>query len=375
MIHTQALIDAFDAFAPDYYANDWDNVGLLVGSSTWPANNILLTIDLTQAVLQEAIDSKTNVIVSYHPPIFDPLTSVTDSTFKEKIILEAIQHNIAIYAPHTSLDVATGGVNDWLADGIGEGDIRALTPFGNLPPSEECKLVTICPEDEADQLRQSLASVGCGNIGKYEHCSFATSGVGTFLGQEGTNPTHGESGKLQRVVECKLEMVVSKSSLPLAIQTLRQFHSYEEPAIEIYELQERPRRELGVGRRIHLDQPVQLDELARRIKKHLGVGYVRVAPAAGTDNRVEVQTIGICAGAGGSVCPLAIEDGCEVFVTGEMTHHQVVAAASQGCTVVLTGHTNSERGYLPTLQRQLNELLPEATITVSKADSTLWTYF
>jgi len=372
---TQELIDAIESFAPVYLANDWDNVGLLVGTAQWPANNILLTIDLTEAVLKEAISMNTNVIVSYHPPIFEPLKSVTNGTYAERVVLDAITNQIAIYSPHTSLDVANGGVNDWIVSGIGSGDVRVLRPFGNLPPSEECKIVTFCPEDNVEELRLALSSVGCGRIGQYEQCSFTTSGTGTFIGMEGTNPTHGEQGVLQRVIECKFEMVVSKDLLSLAIKTLRQVHPYEEPALEVYELGERPRRELGIGRRIHLDEPTPLDELARKLKKHLGIGYVRVAPAVGKDDRGIVQTIGLCAGAGGSVCGLAIDDGCEVFITGEMTHHNVVAATARGCTVMLTGHTNSERGYLPTLQSQLAARLPNASISVSKADIPLWTYF
>ncbi len=372
---TAELIAAFDLFAPTHLANDWDNVGLLVGSPEWSADNILLTIDLTEAVLQEAIDTKVDVIVSYHPPIFHPLTSVTSATFKERVVLDAITHHIAIYSPHTSLDVATDGINDWIAECVGEGDIRALQPFGNLPPDEECKLVTYIPQECVEELRQALSSVGCGRIGQYEQCSFTTSGTGSFIGSAGTKPLHGKAGELQHVVECKFEIVVSKKSLPLAIQSLRQFHPYEEPPIEVHELGTRPRRDLGIGRRIRLDQAIQLDELARKVKKHLGIGYVRVAPAAGQGDRSSVQTIGLCAGAGGSVCSVAIDDGCEVFITGEMTHHDVVAATARGCTVVLTGHTNSERGYLPKLKKQLGVLLPDANISVSEADVPLWTYF
>jgi len=372
---TQDLITAFETFAPTYLANDWDNVGLLVGSTTWQANNILLTIDLTEAVMKEAINMKVDTIVSYHPPIFHPLKSVTDASFKERIVLDAISNHIAIYSPHTTLDVATGGVNDWIAQCLGSGDVRALQPFGYLPKDEECKLITFCPEDKVEELRLALSSVGGGRIGLYEQCSFTTKGVGTFLGKEGTNPSHGEAGKLQKVIECKFEMVVSKASLSLAIQAIRQFHPYEEPALEVHDLGKRPRREIGVGRRIHLDKPMQLDELARKLKKHLEVGYVRVAPAAGKGDGIEVQTVGLCAGAGGSVCDLAIDEGCEVFITGEMTHHDVIAATSRGCTVVLTGHTNSERGYLPKLRDQLAELLPKSTISVSKADVPLWNYY
>ena len=372
---THHLISAFESFAPTYLANEWDNVGLLVGTPGWSANKILLTIDLTEAVLEEAIKMKVDAIVSYHPPIFNPLKSVTDGSFKERVVLDAISNKIAIYSPHTALDVANGGVNDWIVAGIGKGDVRALRPFGNLPPDEECKLVTFCPEDKIEELRLALSSVGCGRIGNYDQCSFATTGTGTFVGGEGTNPTHGEAGELQRVLECKFEMVVSKASLSLAIQALRQFHPYEEPALEVHELGERPRRDMGIGRRVLLDRPIQIDGLARKLKKHLGVGYVRVAPAVGKNDRAQVQTIGLCAGAGGSVCKLAIDDGCDVYITGEMTHHRVVEATAQGCTVMLTGHTNSERGYLPKLKEQLKGLIPKANIYVSTADSPLWTYF
>ena len=372
---TKKLISAFEIFAPSYLANDWDNVGLLVGSPDWPADHILLTIDLTEAVMQEAIAIRADAIVAYHPPIFDALKSVTTNTFKERVVLEAIKHNIAIYSPHTALDVAKGGVNDWIAEGIGKGDVRALRPFGNLPPDEECKIITFCPKNNVEELRLALSSVGCGRIGDYEQCSFMTTGTGTFIGDAGTQPASGQAGELQNLIECKFEMVVSKDSLSLALQVLRQFHPYEEPAIEVHELGERPKREMGVGRRIHLDQTMQIDEIARRLKKHLQIGYVRVAPAAGVNDRANVQTVGLCAGAGGSVCTLAIDDGCEVYITGEMTHHQVVAATSRGCTVMLTGHTNSERGYLPKLKNTLTGLLPDVTITVSASDTPLWTYF
>ena len=159
-MQTKDLILAFESFAPTYLANEWDNVGLLVGSSSWSADSILLTIDLTEAVMKEAINMNVDIIVSYHPPIFKPLTSVTDNSFKERVVLEAISNHIAIYSPHTALDVATGGVNDWIAECLGKGDVRALRPFGNLPPDEECKLITFCPQEKAEELRSALSSVG-----------------------------------------------------------------------------------------------------------------------------------------------------------------------------------------------------------------------
>ncbi|MEE8459262.1 MAG: Nif3-like dinuclear metal center hexameric protein [Phycisphaerales bacterium] len=361
------IIDALDAIAPLEHAAEWDNVGLLVGARDWKAASLLLTIDLTQAVLREAVEAGVRLIVAYHPPIFRPLTRLTDADPKQRIILEAARRGIAVYSPHTALDAAPDGINDWIAAGLGEGDVRALRPAHVLPQTEQCKLVTFCPADTADRLRSAWATAGAGRIGEYELCSFELPGTGTFLGGASTNPAVGRRRTMQRVEEVRLEMVCPEASLALAVTTLREFHPYEEPPIEIYRLLPRPQRRMGEGRRVVLDRKVSLPELVERIKRRLGVSRLRVAAADGGARRI--RTIGLCAGAGGSLLETARSQDCELFLTGEMRHHDVLAAQAGGCTVVLAGHTNTERGYLKVLRKRLQRTLTTIDVLVSRKDS------
>lgn len=357
---------ALESIAPISYAADWDNVGLLVGSMQWSASPLLLTVDLTPAVLGEARDAGAKMIVAYHPAIFEPLSRLTDTTARQRIALEAARSGTAVYSPHTALDGAPGGLNDWIAEGLGRGDVRAIRAHETLPDTEQFKLVTFCPKDAADRLRSTLASIGAGRIGDYELCSFEIRGTGTFFGTEGTSPQVGQKGSLERVDEVRLEMVCPAASLALAVTTLRQFHPYEEPPIEIYQLQPRPRRDAGEGRRVVLDKQATLAELVERIKDRLGVEQLRVAP--GDDAPRRYRTLAVQAGAGGALRQAACADGCQLFLTGEMRHHDVLAAQADGCTVILAGHTNTERGYLKVLKKKLRAALPDLTVSISRRD-------
>jgi len=368
-MRVQQVTEALETIAPLRYAMDWDNVGLLIGSRQWPARTIMLTIDLTEDVLREAKEHNVQMIVAYHPAIFRPLKRISGETLTEHIVLETARAGIAVYSPHTALDAAPDGVNDWLAHGISGntgGDVRALQPFQALPESEQCKIVTFCPQNAVDAIRNGLATVGAGRIGDYQLCSFELRGTGTFFGSDATDPAVGEKGRLERVDEVRLEMVCSESALGLAVMALREFHPYEEPPIEIYSLQPRPDRTIGPGRRVVLDQKAALDEIVERVKKRLGVSRIRVAVGRGAPDAY--RTIGLCAGAGAELVDDAVKQGCEMYFTGEMRHHDVLDAQARGCTVVLAGHTNTERGYLSVLRSRMIERLPDATIEISQND-------
>ncbi len=360
------VMNAMEQIAPLDYACDWDNVGLLIGSPKWSGSPIMLTIDLTHEVLEEAIEKKVKFIVAYHPAIFEPMKTLTDQNTKQQIALAAARAGISVYSPHTALDAAPGGLNDWLVEGLGSGDVRALDVYEAQPESEQCKIVTFCPPNAADSLRNSLASVGAGKIGDYELCSFETPGRGTFLGGESSNPSVGEKGVLERIEEVRLEMVCSAKSLALAVMSLREFHPYEEPPIEIYPLQKKPMRNIGIGRRIVLDQPFSLAEIVKRIKAQLGIDYLLATHGQNAPRKF--RTIGLCAGAGGTVLDEAIKQGCELFFTGEMRHHDVLSAQARGCTIILAGHSNTERGYQKILQKKLRKALPKAKVLISRAD-------
>lgn len=367
------LVHAMERIAPLEYAEPWDRVGLQIGRPDREIDGpVLMTIDLTERVLAEAIEARASAVIAYHPPIWEPLKTITGATARERILLGAAEAGVAVYVPHTALDAVPGGISDWLCEGISGstkpgkilGDCRALEPW-RAAASPMQKIVTFVPEADLEMVRGALATAGAGRIGAYEVCSFSVGGEGTFMGGEGTNPTVGEAGRFETVRERRLEMVCPAGSVALALETLRQFHPYEEPAVDVYDLAPQPRRRVGVGRRLVLDQETTMGDLAERLRAHLVRSRVR-----GTliDAELPVRTIGVVPGAGESLLPVAEREGCDLFITGEMRHHQVLDALHRGVRVLLAGHTNTERGYLPRLGAQLEKRLPGLTTRVAEAD-------
>lgn len=370
------LVAAMERLVPVSYAEPWDKVGLLVGNRDRAlVGPVLLTIDLTEVVIEEAAKLKAGAIISYHPPIFEPLTRVTSDTPRQRVILHAIERGVAVYSPHTALDAVKGGIADWLCEGLSGadgstpgrifGDCRALTPHRRSAPTQEVKIVTFVPVADVEKVRDALASIGAGIIGNYQACAFTIEGEGMFLPGDGASPKVGKPGRQERVHERRLEMVCSKKALPLAMQMLKQFHPYETPAVDVYELVPLPERNVGSGRRLALDHAATVPELAARLKKFLGLDRVQYAIAGPS---VPITRVGVVPGAGASLSRLARQEGCDVFVTGELKHHDVLGALNSGMSVILGGHTATERGYLHRLKATLESQLPKASFVVSMAD-------
>ncbi len=361
----QTIIDILNDLAPHHLSEPWDRTGLQVGDPAWHIRRGLLCIDLTPQVLQEAITAATSLIVAYHPPIFSPLPAVTSRDAKQRIILEAARHKIAVYSPHTALDAAAGGVNDWLCDGLGSGKrrpIRSAESAGRV----SYKLVTFVPDQHADRLRAALSAAGAGVIGDYTHCSFNMTGEGTFYGGASTQPVIGQAGRLERVAELRIEMVCSAAVVKQVIAALRQAHPYQEPAFDLYRVETLAVAddEVGQGRVMTLDQPITLATLIQRVKNHLRVSHLEVAMPRG---RSRIQRIGLCAGAGGSLLTEAGE--IDAFLTGEMRHHDVLAARTAGLAVLLAGHTQTERPYLKVFRRRITAATGKRVDwRISKAD-------
>lgn len=362
------LVAAVEHLAPTALAEDWDNVGLIAGDRDAAITGpVLLTIDLTRDVMDEAERISAGAIIAYHPVIFSPIKRLTADDPKQRLVLRAVRAGMPIYSPHTAIDAAPGGLNDWLAEGVGEGDVRALQIHADT--AARVKIVTFVPAASVEQVRNALASTGAGRIGNYELCSFASPGTGTFVGGEGSAPAVGAAGRLEAVDELRLEMICPRSSTALAVETLRSLHPYEEPAVDVYDLAPLPLRRAGAGRRVRLDRPVAFDDLLARIKSHLGVERVKYATPWDEIGR-QIGSVGVCAGAGQSLLGAAIDEACEVFVTGEMRHHEILAALERGIAVVLAGHTNTERGYLPRFAEQLGRVDSRLTYRVSETDRT-----
>lgn len=375
----QDLVDAMETIAPLKNAEHWDKVGLQVGFPNRHIQGpIFLTIDLTERVLDEALKLGAGAIVAYHPPIFSPLDAITSATHTQRIIMGAIEAGIAIYTPHTALDAMIDGVTDWLCEGISaepgcaahrtiHGDCRALVPSIGGDTEREVKVITFVPTKQVDQIRNALGTAGAGGMGNYQLCSFSTPGEGTFLPLKGARPSVGEIGSLERVKETRIEMVCSKRALALVIETLKEFHPYETPAYDIVELIPEPVRRIGAGRRLVLDQPATIHQLSARLKSHLDRSRIRYSLTDNDENQL-FQTIAVVPGSGGSMADIARQDGCELIITGEMTHHAILAARQRGLSVLLAGHTNTERGYLPRLRAKIIKHLPDAKVVLSATD-------
>jgi len=363
----KAIVKKLQEFAPLKLAEKWDNVGLLIEPYTpKEINKILLTNDLTEDVLEEAINSNINFILSYHPPIFSPLKRLNVQNVKERIVIRAIEEKIAIYSPHTAFDSVKGGINDWLAEGLGEGNVSVIQSYSE---HAELKLVVFVPKENVDTLRSALSDVGVGVIGNYSQCSFNIEGVGTFFGNESSNPVIGTKSKYETVSEIRLEMVFNRSKMQKVIEVIKKVHPYETPAWDVYQLEAMPVEGTGQGRLVTLNNRITLAELVERVKKHLRLPHVRLATGSSTKSKEELQikTIALCAGAGDQVISKTKAD---VYLTGEMRHHDVLAAVEKGTSVILTEHSNSERGYLLNLKGKLQQLFEEKIdIEISKKDA------
>src|SRR5687768_10425589 len=235
------FIDAMEGIAPTRHAEPWDNVGLLAGDPAQDVSKALLTIDYTPDVAAEAREQKCDLVIAYHPPIFDALKRVTAGS----LVYDAIRRGVAIYSPHTALDVADGGTNDMLADALGLLDRQPLRL--SETKATQYKLVVFAPEDAADRVADAVFCAGAGRIGNYTSCSFRSPGTGTFYGEEGANPAVGQAQKLERVQEVRIETVLPIDRIAPCIRAMRNAHPYETPAFDLVQLAAPPEGK-GQGR-------------------------------------------------------------------------------------------------------------------------------
>lgn len=361
-MNVRNLVEAMEAIAPTRLAESWDNVGLIVGDAEAQLRRILLCIDLTPSVLAEARAHGAGAVVAYHPPIFKGLRHLRAGDVASGVIFDAVRHNIAVYSPHTALDVAPGGTNDVLADALYLTSRKPLRPAG-AGEASEVKLVTFVPAEQVDAVAAALFEAGAGRIGNYDQCSFRTNGTGSFRGGEGSNPAVGEAGQSERVEEVRLEVVVKRADLAAVVAALRSSHPYEEPAYDVF-----PRLDVagdvGLGRIGEFEDPVSRDVLIGRARRELNVEHLLVAgPLLG-----DVRRIAVCAGSCGDLLDVAAAQGAEFYLTGELKHHDALRAARLGMTVACVLHSNSERATLDVLRRQLVDRLSGVAVEPAESD-------
>ena len=344
LVRIKDIANALEMFAPLPLQDGFDNAGLQIGLTEAEVAGVLLCLDVTEAVVDEAVALGCNLIVSHHPLIFSPLKRITGSNYIERCVIKALANGIAIYSAHTNIDNAPGGVNYRIAEKLGLQNVRILVPKEDAL----LKLAVYVPTSAADAVRSALFAAGCGNIGNYDSCSYNVDGFGTFKAGEGCNPFCGEVGELHREQEVRIETVLPAYLKNKAVAALLKAHPYEEPAFDIYQL----KNSWGsVGSGVIGELPAECDEVEflQCVKESFKVGSVRHTPLLGKG----VKRVALCGGAGGSFAGEAMAAGADVYITGEARYHDLFNYTGKMVMAVI-GHYESEQ-YTMDIFREIIE--------------------
>ena len=350
---------ALEKIAPLRWAETWDNVGLLVGDPKADITKVLVTVDYTHAVAEEARGRGVELVIAYHPPMFAAVKRAPN----DALWVDAIRRGIALYSMHTALDVAPGGTNDFLADACGAKTEGRAPLRPHAPKDAHYKLTVFVPQAELEKVSEAMFEAGAGRIGAYSRCSFRIPGTGTFYGDEGTNPAVGESGKLETVDEIRLETRVPIHRAHAVVAAMQKAHSYEEPAFDLVRLA--PGSEgVGIGRIADVEATT-LGAITEKLKSALGVPHLLVAGKADAP----VKRVAVAAGAGGELLEDALRQKADLFVTGEIRHHDALNALRRGASVIAALHSNSERAAIAAFAKRLASELAGVDIAFSERDA------
>ena len=342
----KTVIDWLEEWAPPLLSEDWDHIGLQVGSPDTEIKKVLVTLEATPEVVAEAVRQRVQLIVSHHPLIWDPLVSLNYNDYPASLVVQLVESRIHFYAAHTNMDAAAGGINDILAERLGLTDLGAMRP---APQEKLYKLVIYIPRGHEDLVRQAICQAGAGWIGQYDECTFQAAGTGTFRPLPGTNPFLGQIGQLERTEEIRLETVVAATRLEAVIGAMLNAHPYEEVAYDLYHLQNRFVGKTGLGRVGRLPEPKPLRAFAEQARKALGLPAVRMA---GDPDQI-ISRVALCGGGGMSLLKWALRADADVYVTGDVRHHDAQNALGQGIAVIDAGHHATERVIAPAMAAYL----------------------
>ncbi|TYA84083.1 Nif3-like dinuclear metal center hexameric protein [Seonamhaeicola marinus] len=361
----QDVINHLEALAPLAYAEDFDNVGLLVGDKNEVLTGVLVTLDTLETVVDEAIEKECNLIVSFHPIIFKGLKKITGKSYVERVVLKAIKHNIAIYAIHTALDNAIQGVNDMICNTIGLTNKKIL-----MPQSQTIKkLTTYVPKNEAEDLRAALFDAGAGHIGNYSNCSFNTDGLGTYQGNDNANPTLGEKGTMHSEEETQISVIFAKHLEAQVINTLLNAHSYEEVAYEVITI-ENKNKDIGMGMIGEFEKDMNETDFLSHLKTSMQTDCVRHSKLL---NKT-VKKVAVLGGSGSFAINAAKAAGADVFVTADLKYHDFFTAENQ-ILLADVGHYESEQFTKNLLVTYLTKKITNFAVVLSNTNTNPVKYF
>ena len=361
----QDVINHLEDLAPLAYAEDFDNVGLLVGDKTQEITGILVTLDTLETVVDEAIQENCNLIVSFHPIIFKGLKKLTGKNYVERVVMKAIKHDIAIFSIHTALDNALQGVNDMICNQLGLINKRIL-----IPQSETIKkLTTYVPKKEAEQLRTALFKAGAGHIGNYSDCSFNVEGYGTYKGNENSNPTLGTKGETHTENETKITVTYAKHLETQILSTLFKSHSYEEVAYEVTTI-ENKNQNIGMGMIGEFEKSMDEASFLNHLKTKMNTGCIRHTIFLNK----KIKKVAVLGGSGSFAINGAKANGADAFVTADLKYHDFFTAENN-ILLADIGHYESEQFTKNLLVAYLTKKITNFAIILSKTNTNPVKYF
>jgi len=350
------ICSCIEEFAPLSYQESWDNCGLLVGNPNQTIGKVLLTVDVTEAVVAEAVEVQAQMIVSHHPLILSGIKQLTGSTDAQRAVALAIRNDIAIYAAHTNMDAAPGGVSYRMAAKIGLTNLQALSPLG----SGLQKLVTYIPASHFEKVRQAVFEAGAGHIGNYDLCGYSVEGKGTFRALDGAHPFAGQCGTLHTESEIRFETVFPAHLNRKIVNALVCSHPYEEPAFDIFALQNTDTR-VGLGVTGILPVPVNELQFLNMLKETFFAPVIRHTHLKNKN----IHRVALCGGNGSSLLANAIRSKADAFVTADFKYHQF-ADAEQDILVADIGHFESEQFVKEIFHEVLVKKNPNFAVYFSK---------
>ncbi len=359
------VVAAIEAMAPLRYQESYDNAGFCIGRPQTVVTAALLCVDVTENILDEALQLGANLIISHHPIIFKGLKRITGQTSVERIVAKAIKHDLVVYAAHTNIDSVRGGVSEAMADRLQLSNRKILLPKTN----EWLKVITFVPSVHAHKVRAALFAAGAGGIGNYSHCSWNGTGEGTFLPNDEATPFVGERGKLHTEEETRIEMIVTRAHLVGTVKALHQSHPYEEPAYDIIPL-ENTFADAGLGMIGALPEPLPVAAFLQLLKTTFGVPFIRYSQTLQT----AISTVAVCGGSGAFLLHDAISAGATALVSADFKYHDFFDAEGR-LLIADVGHYESEKDVLSIFYNCLTKKMPTFAVHLAKNTTNAINYF
>ncbi len=364
-IKIQDVINVLEDWAPLSYAEEFDNVGLIVGDKTNALTGVMVTLDTTEAVVEESVKNNCNLVVSFHPIIFNGLKRLNGTNYVERTVMKAISHGVAIYAIHTALDNSIKGVNAAISKQIGLEDCKILIPKSDVLK----KLITYVPLNDADRLRNALFAAGAGHIGIYDRCSFNSAGTGTFRANSGANPTVGEIGVEHRESEIKLEVIVPIHLQHKIVKVMLETHPYEEVAYDLIPLDNK-RNDIGMGMIGSLPQSLSQMEFLDLLDAKFNCQQIRYTDC----KKSLISKVAVLGGSGSFAINDAKASGADAFVTSDLKYHDFFQAEND-ILLVDIGHFESEQFTKNLIADYLKEKMPNFAILLTAINTNPVRYY